>query len=110
MKYLFIEMPQFTRNSVRLGLEEDVRRLQNELMDNPTAGSVDPGTCGLRKVRMQDARRQQGKRFGARVHYLLVPRTLTIYLLNVYPKDERDLLTPEQKKALCRIVRWLEAE
>lgn len=110
MEYLFIEMPPFTRNCVKLGLEDDLRRLQAELLTNPLAGTVDRGTCGVRKTRMPDSARGQGKRFGARVHYLFVPERSIIYLLNVYTKDEQASLTPDQKKALCRFVLRIQAE
>ncbi len=53
---------------------------------------------------MGDATRDQGKRFGARVHYVVVPPRRVIYLLFVYAKDEQDKLTPQQKKQLRDIV------
>jgi hypothetical protein len=104
MKYLFVEMTEFTRRIVKLGLEDDLRMLQTRLGLDPSAGKLDPGTCGLRKIRMTDVGRAQGKSFGARVHYLVVPRRERIYLIHVYPKNEQDTLTPEQKKLLCRLV------
>lgn len=105
MEFVFVEVDLFTRKFGALGLEdEDLRKLQTELLRNPAAGAVDPGTCGLRKIRMPDPARRQGKRFGARVHYLLVPHRSTIYLVNVYPKAGQDALTAEQKKALCRLI------
>jgi hypothetical protein len=63
MEYLFVETTPFTQAIVKLGLDEDLRKLQDELLRNPTAGDLDPGACGLRKVRMTDATRGQGKRF-----------------------------------------------
>jgi len=110
MRYMFVEMTAFTRRIVQLDLEEDLRQLQVDLESNPVAGRLDPGTCGLRKVRMTDSTRSQGKSFGARVHYLVVPQTEWIYLLHVYPKHEQDTLTPEQKKLLCRLVSRIPGE
>ena len=104
MRYTFVELTAFTNKLVKLGLEDDLVKLQDELLRNPMAGDLDPGACGLRKIRMPDSTRGQGKRFGARVHYLLVPHRGTIYLFNIYPKSEQDALTPEQKKALCRLI------
>ena len=102
-----MESPEFTRRLIKLGLEEGMADLQAELRRNPRAGDVEPGTCGLRKVRMRDARRQQGKRFGARVHYVFVPREQAIYLMSVYQKNEQAMLTPAEKKALCRkLLSW----
>lgn len=110
MNYLFIETREFTKRVVKLKLESEFHELQLELVQNPRAGALDPGTCGLRKVRMKDRARGQGKRFGARVHYLFLPHQNTIYLLNIYPKDEQDTLTEDQKKALCQQIRHLNAK
>lgn len=57
---------------------------------------------------MRDRSRGQGKRFGARVHYLYLPHRETIYFLSVYAKDEQDALTPDQKKRLCAVIRLLD--
>ena len=59
---------------------------------------------------MQDAGRGQGKSFGARVHYLFLPHRHTLYLVNVYGKDEQDALSPQQKKELCDRIRPLKAQ
>jgi hypothetical protein len=106
----FLESPEFTRRIVKLGLEEELGELQVELSRNPRAGVLDPGTCGVRKIRIPDSSRGQGKRFGARVHYAFSPRERTIYLMSVYPKNEQATLTPEQKKELCRRLRAWGAE
>ena len=84
----FVETTVFTKRVADLGLEEQVRGLQLELLRNPEAGVVDPGTGGLRKVRMADPGRGKGKRGGARVHYLLLQHRDRIYFLFVYGKDE----------------------
>ena len=83
-----------------------MRKLQ-ELLENPEKGKVDAGTGGLRKVRMGDEVRGQGKSFGARVHYVVVPERRVIYLLFVYGKDEQDKLTRQQKKQLRAVVELL---
>jgi hypothetical protein len=106
----FLESDEFTRRIVKLGLESELSELQNELRDNPRAGMLDPGTCGVRKIRMRDATRGQGKRFGTRVHYAYNPRKQTIYLMNVYSKGEQGTLSAEQKKALRRRLRLWGAE
>ena len=54
---VFVETSVFTKRIMRLGLEDAVRGLQLELLENPAAGDLDPGTGGLRKVRMADPTR-----------------------------------------------------
>jgi hypothetical protein len=102
---IFVETAVFTKRVARLGLEEALRELQKELLKNPLGGDLDPGTGGLRKVRMPDPGRGKGKRGGARVHYLWLPHVERIYLLFVYSKDEGDALSNEQKKALKSVVK-----
>ena len=60
MTRLFIIMPEFERQWNRMGLNDnDLKRLQYELLDNPKAGNIMQGTGGLRKVRF--AFENQGK-------------------------------------------------
>lgn len=110
MELLFVELRPFTRKVVQLDLEDDLRALQDQLRENPTAGVLDPGTCGLRKIRMTVGTRRRGKRFGARVHYLYDPLHRMIFFFNVYLKEEQGALTPAQKKMLCALVDLLTEE
>ena len=105
----FVETNVFTKRIAALGLEESLRGLQLELLDNPEAGDVDPGTGGLRKIRLGDPTRGKGKRGGARVHYLWLPHRGRIYLMFVYGKNEASTLTADQKKKLREIVAQIKA-
>ncbi len=79
-------------------------------MENPEAGALDPGTGGLRKVRIADPARGKGKRSGGRVHYLWLPEASVVYMLSVYSKDELDTLTTKQKQALRLVVEAIKRE
>jgi hypothetical protein len=105
MRLSFVETRFFTDRVQELGLEDALRQLQLTLVSAPDAGRLDPGTGGLRKIRMSDPGRARGKRGGARVHYLWLPRARRIYLLYVYRKDERTTLDAAQKRALQHLVR-----
>jgi hypothetical protein len=100
----FVETTVFTKRMSALGLEESLRGLQLALLEHPEAGDVEPGTGGLRKIRIGDPTRGKGKRGGARVHYLWLPHRGLIYLMYVYGKNDASSLTPEQKKQLRDIV------
>lgn len=100
----FVETTLFTKRISALGLEDCLRGLQLELLDNPETGDLEPGTGGLRKIRLADPTRGKGKRGGARVHYLWLRHRSVIYLLYVYGKNEASALTPEQKKQLRDVV------
>jgi hypothetical protein len=84
--------------------------LQTQLLREPELGNIDPGTGGLRKVRMSAATRGKGKRGGARVHYLFLPDVSRIYLMFVYGKDELATLTETQKKQLRSVVEAIKKE
>jgi hypothetical protein len=69
MKKTFVETAEFTE-WVKEHLSDDaLSELQRELLNAPDTGSVMPGCGGLRKMRVADPRRGQGKRGGARVIY-----------------------------------------
>ena len=97
-RLVFVETSVFTK------------RIALELLENPAAGDLDPGTGGLRKVRMADPTRGKGKRGGARVHYLWLPHRDVIYLLFAYSKDEDATLSEPQKKVLRAVVEGIKKE
>lgn len=66
MRLLFVETTLFTKRIEALGLEPAVKALQERLLEHPTAGVLEPGTGGLRKIRMPDPARGKGTRSGAR--------------------------------------------
>jgi hypothetical protein len=107
---MFVETRVFTRRVVALGLERSLRDLQLMLVNQPSAGDLDSGTGGLRKVRMSDPARGKGKRSGARVHYLWLPDVAVVYLMFVYTKDEASTLTPGQKRELRTVVEAIKRE
>lgn len=95
----FIETPTFTSNWNELGLtDEDLRTLQNDLLENPKMGDAIPGTGGIRKIRIPMENKGKGKRGGARVIYIDVEIKEIIYFINVYSKNEKDNLTEDEKK------------
>ena len=56
----------------------------------------------MRKIRIPMENNKKGKRSGARVLYVDIELKECIYFINVYSKDEKDDLTEEEKKAICR--------
>jgi hypothetical protein len=63
-----------------------------------------PGCGGLRKLRIADPSRGKGKRGGARLIYLHVPEADHYLLLDVYGKDEKEDLTPQEKRDLKHLA------
>lgn len=110
MKATFIEISGFTEAVADLLPDHVYAGHQQYLMDNPEAGDVMPGCGGLRKIRMRDPRRGKGKRGGARVIYLHVPEAKRFYMLDIYGKDEKDDLSPDEKKELRQLADQLKSE
>jgi len=83
----FIETSIFTRQVTSLLTDDEYSQLQ---------------VAGLRKVRWSMSGR--GKRGGVRAIYYWVVAEDQILMLFMYPKNEKDDLTPQQLKVLREIV------
>jgi len=98
---LVVETPTFTRQITKLLSDDEYAQLQSQLVADPKAGDVIPGSGGLRKFRW--SRTGRGKRGGIRVIYFAAIDG-RIYLLAAYAKSVRDDLTIAQIKVLRRLV------
>lgn len=111
MNRTFIEVPMFTKKWRELGLtDENLRALENILLKDPKAGDAIKGTGGLRKIRVPMENKGKGKRGGARVLYVDIELKDKIYFINVYSKDEKSDITPDEKKAFKAVVNFLKEE
>jgi len=104
MKAVFIELPAFARHRAEYLDDSAFIRLQSELMKDPSAGDVIRDSGGLRKLRFADARRGKGKRSGLRVIYYWWDSGSQFWLFTIYDKDQADDLSPEQRKALKKMI------
>lgn len=94
----------FTRAITALLTDLEYSQLQYELVANPNAGDVIPGTGGLRKVRWGEAGRGKGKRGGIRVIYYWYLYGSLVYMLLAYSKGQQDDLTPNEKRLLKQLI------
>jgi hypothetical protein len=81
----FVETKLFTRLVQEYLNDDQYRQLQQALIAEPEAGSIIPGSGGVRKLRWGIAGR--GKRGGLRVIYYLRTRQGQILMLTLYPKN-----------------------
>ena len=97
-----IETSIFTRRLKTLLEDEDYRELQNSIILSPASGKIIKGSGGIRKLRWRGSGR--GKRGGVRLIYYWYQNEDIILMLLIYPKNERDDLSPAQLKTLKSIV------
>lgn len=106
MTRTFIETDSFTKKWKHIGLtDDDLIVLQNLLLKDPKIGDVIPGASGIRKVRIPVD--EIGKRSGGRVIYIDIEVKESIYLLDVYAKNEQTNLSEKEKKLLSKLVERL---
>lgn len=109
MTRLFVELPSFRSEWKAMGLtDEDLRRLQEEILANPKIGAVMQGTGGVRKMRFAFERR--GKSGSIRVIYIDFEIHEKIFLLTAYPKSEKDNLSKAERNELHQLVDVLEEQ
>lgn len=107
MTRTFIQTDEFIKNWERLGLtDDDLRRLELEIMKNPQVGPVIQGTGKLRK--MQFAFENKGKSGSSRVCYVDFLIHETVYLITVYPKNEKDNLSKAERNEIKKFIDILE--
>ncbi|CAM6412976.1 type II toxin-antitoxin system RelE/ParE family toxin [Klebsiella michiganensis] len=103
--FTFIELQGFSKRRQVLLPDDEFRAFQEILINDPEAGDTISGTGGFRKIRW--SRPGTGKRGGVRVIYYNVTIMGRIYLALIYPKNEQDGLSQEQKKILRQVAELL---
>jgi len=109
MTRTFIETTLFTKQWKDLGFdEEDLRLLQNQILENPKIGDVIPGTGRLRKMRF--AFEKRGKSGSSRVCYVDFALYETVYLMTAYQKSDKENLTKKERNDIKKIIDLIEKE
>ena len=99
---IFIETSAFTRRAIELLDDDTYAVFQKQLVVNPSIGVVIEGSGGVRKARV--ASKGHGKRGGARVIYYHFISASRIALLMIYPKNEQQDLTADERRALKAVI------
>lgn len=97
-----VETETYLSRARRMMSDTEREAIVTMVAANPTAGDLIPGSGGLRKMRIPLEGR--GKRGGGRVIYWFHDMHLPAVLLFVFAKNEASDLTPDQAKALARLV------
>lgn len=102
----FIQTREFSKNWDKLGLkDEDLRKLELELLENSDLHPVIKGTGGLRKIRIPFA--NEGKSGSARVCYVDFVVQEVIYLITVYSKSEKENLSQAERNSIKGLIEQL---
>ncbi len=103
----FIILPSFSLKWKGLGLDDnDMRRLENELLADPQLGDIMSGTGGVRKMRF--AFENRGKSGSVRVIYIDFEVYEKIFFINVFQKSDKSNLTSVEKNEVKKLVKLLE--
>jgi hypothetical protein len=100
---VIIETSVFTRQIQSILTDDEYHDLQLYLSNYPDSGKLVKGGGGLRKIRWSIV--GQGKRGGIRIIYFWAAQKNQLLMLFVYPKNEREDLTPRQLQHLVAIIK-----
>lgn len=103
-----VRLKPYVRAMERMHLDRtEMVRIESAIVAAPLRHPVMKGLKGVRKARF--ALPGRGKSGGGRIiFYLLVGKA--IYMMTAYPKNERDDLSPEQRKAILAVIDGLKED
>lgn len=93
-----VETPSYLALAGKLFNERRREEIVAMVAADPECGDVMPGTGGFRKVRV--AREGTGKSGGVRVVYIWRNAEFPVFLVAVFPKNEKGNLTMAERNAL----------
>lgn len=100
-----VRLKPYRRAMERMGFDsEGMHQLEMNIAASPEAHPILKGLKGVRKARF--ALPGRGKSGGGRLIYYFASGT-TIYMMTAYPKNERDDLSPDQRRSILAIIESL---
>ena len=109
MQRTFVMLPEFDRRWKDMGLnDDDLRRLENQILQDPEAGVLMQGTGGLRKIRF--AFENRGKSGSSRVCYVDIVVKETVFFITAYAKNEKENLSKAERNSIRKLIELLERE
>jgi hypothetical protein len=111
MRFTFVQPASFAADWKGLGLtDEDLRALENLILDRPNAGAVMRGTGGIRKMRFAPPSWNTGKSGATRVCYIVFAEVAAVYWLAIFAKSEKANLTLAERNLFRRWVEFLRSK
>ncbi len=100
-----VRLTPYLRAMRRMGFDNDgMRQVEWRIVQAPESHPMMKGLRGVRKARF--ALPGRGKSGGGRTIYYVAAGD-AIYLMTAYPKNERDDLSAEQRKAILTVIESL---
>jgi len=100
-----VELPEYIQRSSRLLSKSDKKGIINYLASHPQSGAVMQGTGGIRKFRW--ATGNKGKSGAVRVIYYFHNKSIPLFLLTVFGKNEKDNLSKSERNELAKFANLL---
>jgi hypothetical protein len=106
---MFFSSSEFDKQWKRMGLDDENRRkLENEIANNPQIGAVIRGTGGLRKMRFAfEGKGKSGSLRALYVDYVVFER---VYLITTYPKSQKENITPLERELFKKMIEQTQRE
>lgn len=107
MTRTFVQTSEFVKKWSQLGFVDDnLRQLENQILQNPKIGPVIQGTGKLRKMRF--AFENSGKSGSVRVCYVDFEVFSQVYFITVFAKNEKANLTKAERNQIKTVIEKIE--
>jgi hypothetical protein len=106
----FVCIEPFHRLWANYGMtEDDMIRLENEILAAPRKGDEIPGSGGFRKIRLSREGSNKGKSGSHRVLYPYVQAYATVFFVLVFGKSDKENISKADTNALAKRAGALKA-
>ncbi len=100
-----VELPEYIKKANKILSKDEKDDLLYYLSSNPRAGNLIQGTSGIRKLRW--ASKGKGKSGGSRVIYFYYNETIPLFILTLFSKNEKVILSKKERNDLAKLVKEL---
>ena len=101
-----VPLPHYEKRIKRLLAAKERMAMELDIAAQPFSYPVMPQTGGCRKARW--ARGNRGKSGGIRAVFYYYVTGETVYMIDAYPKNEKENLTDAEKSDLKRLAKAME--
>ena len=100
--HTIVELPEYIQRATRLLNNSERKGIINYLANHPQSGNIMQGTGGIRKFRW--ATGNKGKSAGVRVIYYFHNKSMPLFLLTLFGKNEKENLSKHERNELAKFT------